>query len=255
MHCSARKILFIASLITTPFAGNGQAVPHMVPPFPTPQPYTAEFKVTTVRTLSDGTTITRESRQIQARDSQSRHFQQTINLPPSADPSEDPITVVRDGNAGTVARWQSRTRRIDLQRIPSRDQRTGCWQIDTGSSAAFESPGQRPNDGAEASVSKPQIEELGTTVIEGFEVHGRRITIAVPAGDAGSDQPMVITTESWTAPALSNLQLKATSENPRSGKTTTELVSIKQGEPDPALFQPPKDYQVVVHEMHQVPCK
>jgi hypothetical protein len=76
----------------------------------------------------------------------------------------------------------------------------------------------------------------------------------VPAETAGSEQMMVMTTESLTAPSLANLQLKGISENPRSGKTTTELVRIVVGEPDPKLFQPPAGYQLVVHEMHQVAC-
>jgi hypothetical protein len=39
------------------------------------------------------------------------------------------------------------------------------------------------------------------------------------------------------------------------GKTTRELVSFTEGEPDAALFQAPADYEVVTQETHdEVRC-
>jgi hypothetical protein len=35
---------------------------------------------------------------------------------------------------------------------------------------------------------------------------------------------------------------------------TRELVSLTQGEPDPAIFQPPDGYEIKTTELHKVPC-
>ena len=101
---------------------------------------------------------------------------------------------------------------------------------------------------------RPQAEDLGITMIEGVEAHGRRMTRTIAAGQIGNDQPIVVTNEYWSAPSLGGLTLKSVTDDPRNGKTTREITHLDLGEPDPALFQPPPGYDIKIQELHQVPC-
>ena len=66
LDCRMRAVVFVLLLALPACAQfvHGQAAPV--------QPYTAEFKIATAQTLANGTTITRESKVVMARDSQGR---------------------------------------------------------------------------------------------------------------------------------------------------------------------------------------
>jgi hypothetical protein len=87
--------------------------------------------------------------------------------------------------------------------------------------------------------------------ILGIEAHGTRYTTTTPAGEIGNDQPLVRTQEDWFAKG-SGINVRNVTDDPQQGKHSMELVKLDQGEPDPALFQPPDGYEIVTEEM--VPC-
>jgi hypothetical protein len=93
-------------------------------------------------------------------------------------------------------------------------------------------------------------ENLGTQSIQGIETRGRRFTTTVPAGAMGNDEPLVTTQEAWTAIAvgLKGLVVRDISDDPRRGKTTRELTSLTQSDPDPTTFQPPEGYEIVTKD-------
>jgi hypothetical protein len=97
-----------------------------------------------------------------------------------------------------------------------------------------------------SSESQPQVssEPLGTRMIEGVLVEGRRITTTLPAGMQGNDRPIVLTTEAWVSPDLKTTVLSKTFD-PRAGENTFKIVHLSRLEPDPILFQPPPDYSMV----------
>ena len=226
---------------------------------PALESYTAEFKITFVRTLPNGTTIKRESKEIEARDSSSRTFRQTVNTATGPNQSDNTMTFVHDPVDDTNTNWQSRTHEAVVQKLPPQDQRHGCWRNDAGTFSANFGLHPSPQMPVATTVPQPPLqplsEDLGTTTIEGIEVHGRRITRTIPAGKIGNDQPLVTTNEIWSAPSLMGLTLRSISDDPRNGKVTREVVHLDLGEPDQAIFQPPSDYKVQVQEMHQVPCE
>jgi hypothetical protein len=96
----------------------------------------------------------------------------------------------------------------------------------------------------QAQLPKPVTESLGTQILEGVEVEGRRTTFTIPEGAQGNDRPITSTHETWMSPKLKTAVLTK-SVDPRSGENTTKLTNIVLGEPDPALFQPPADFEVV----------
>jgi hypothetical protein len=52
-----------------------------------------------------------------------------------------------------------------------------------------------------------------------------------------------VTSETWTSPDL-KITVRQITDDPRSGKVTTELTNITRTDPDPALFQAPEGYTV-----------
>lgn len=243
------------------------------------QPYKLEFKITRVRTLANGTTITTETREVMARDAQGRRMTATTEIPILADRPAFTFVNVHDPVDNTQTNWNTRTKQVRVIKMPSPDERRGCWSTAAGNMTI--GYGARPvgvaspaagvgsgggSTGTSSSVTsaipamprpartQPVREDLGTDSIMGVEVHGYRTTFTTPAGQIGNDQPLVRTTESWMAPSL-GIELRSTTDDPQSGKMTRELVSLDLNEPDPSTFQPPEGYEAKAEEMHPVACQ
>jgi len=89
-----------------------------------------------------------------------------------------------------------------------------------------------------------KTEQLGQQTIEGVIVEGRRTTQTYEVDTIGNDRPISVVSEMWTSPTL-KMTVLSTTDDPRSGKSTTKLVNVSQAEPAADLFQPPGDYQIV----------
>lgn len=231
------------------------------------QPYAAEFKVTTVQTLTNGTTITRERTEVLARDSRGRTMHSTTDA--ANGNGEQGVTY---GNAtdpveGTQSTWNSRTKQAYVYKLPPQDQRKGCWASDSGNfrTSWYDGPGPgapAPNGTVLANGSTivpavrptPEVEQLGSSTIQGFAVRGVRYTTTFPAGQVGNDQPIDVVAEHWTSPQL-GMSLRDITDDPRTGKQTREVVNVTSGDPDPSVFLPPDGYQVTTEDLHQVSCQ
>jgi len=226
------------------------------------QPYMAEFKVTQVQTLANGVTITRESTEIHAVDSQGRTMTSTTVPLSAADQQPSAYGHVFNPADGTQISWDSRSKQVRILKEPVGDQRKGCWESDSGRMHMSFSSGQpRGSDAENAEApgprmehAKPQSEDLGTATIQGIEARGTRTTWTTPTGQVGNDAPLVRVSENW-CPTRLGLLLREVSDDPRSGKTDRELETIDLGEPAASTFQPPDGYKVVTEELHPVPCQ
>ena len=89
----------------------------------------------------------------------------------------------------------------------------------------------------------PDLQQLGTKVVEGVQADGTRSTMTIPAGQIGNVNPIQIVDEMWRSP---DLQVIVHSEHsdPRMGTTVYSLQNISRSDPSPALFQVPADYTV-----------
>jgi hypothetical protein len=98
------------------------------------QPYMAEFKNTHVQTLADGTTITRETKEVMALDSQGRRLTaNSIEMVLPDGPQRDRLTThVNDPVENTEANWDSLNKTARVIKLPPQDQRHGCWSTDAG---------------------------------------------------------------------------------------------------------------------------
>jgi hypothetical protein len=252
-------------------------------------PYTVEFRTTRVQTLANGATITRETREVMARDSEGRTMNASTHIPSRADQPEFTFTNAHDPVANTQANWDSNSKRAHVVKMPPTGSQ-GCWSSNAGNTSygysGVVAPGGSGGSGVTGSVITampappppvplaaplpdiparvsapapapihPQREDIGTDTILGVEVRGERITRTTPAGRIGNDEPLVRTEEIWSAPSLGGLVLRETTDDPQMGKSTREAVNLDLNEPDPAVFAPPEGYEVIDQEMHPVPCQ
>ncbi len=88
-----------------------------------------------------------------------------------------------------------------------------------------------------------KVEKLPARQIEGVTAEGTRTTRTFPAGAIGNEQPIVTVTEEWRSPELQVLVLTRTND-PRTGESTYQLLSVSRAEPSPAWFEVPADYTV-----------
>ena len=86
-------------------------------------------------------------------------------------------------------------------------------------------------------------ESLPPPTIAGIYVEGYRYSRTIPAGYEGNYRDMTTVTEYWIAPDL-GIQMRSVTDDPRSGKNTTEVTDLQQTAPDPTLFQPPTGYTI-----------
>jgi hypothetical protein len=88
------------------------------------------------------------------------------------------------------------------------------------------------------------FQNLGPRIVQGVMAQGRLVTATWPVGARGNDRPLVATAEIWRSTDLKVTVLTKTSK-PLVGEQVNQLSELTTNAPDPALLQPPSDYQVV----------
>jgi len=210
-------------------------------------PYTAEYKITSVRTLGDGSTITRESTEVKAVYSQGRQMTATTTTPISGDQTPKTMVHVFDPEARTNSNWSVPGEKATVTAMP------GPAAVRTSCPASTE---PRPIVQPRIQQERPTTEDLGIGTIQGVEARGRRTTMITPAGAIGNNDPLTRSTELWTATerGLSGLVVREITIDPQSGNRSRELTSFSQAEPDASVFQPPAGYEIVNRETSQPTC-
>ncbi len=101
--------------------------PNAVTPIPA---YTAEFKNVNVQTLANGTTITRETKEVRAQDSEGRILSITTRTPPAAG-IEITSGSINNPVDNTRIMWDSHDKKANVAHLPPQDQRHGCWTTES----------------------------------------------------------------------------------------------------------------------------
>jgi hypothetical protein len=207
------------------------------------EPFSADAITTLVRTLPDGTHITRQTMTVKMyRDSAGRS--RSDRIPGKffvGQPAPPPTILISDPIAGYS---------YVLDTANKIARRSSFKSIRPGVSGVSVDTTRQPvpaNVGTPAANnSGPQIktEDLGTQTMEGLIVEGRRTTVTTPAGSIGNDHDIENVSEIWTNKELRLMILQVHSD-PRNGETTTKIENLSRTQPDPNLFLPPPDYKVV----------
>ena len=199
-------------------------------------PYTGTAVTDTTQVLADGNRIVNHSVAHLARDSEGRtRREETVsNLGPL--PTEashlvfitDPVARAEyvldlDDHTVTVRKLEG-TKIITVEQ--KRDQETAGKPI--------QSPA--PTESHQSA--------LGVDTIEGLACDHMMLYEMIPAGTIGNDRPIVVTSETWASPDLHLLVIRK-KKDPRFGETVYKIMHIVRGDPDPSLFQVPRDFRVL----------
>ena len=205
-------------------------------------PYTAEFKVTTVRTAPDSAPITEERTEVLAADTEGRRLVSTkIDDPKSG---ERTVTIVFDLATGTRTSWDNQRKQAFESSLRS-----------TGNTSCGAAAAQTVAELKPASKQTVTTKDLGVETIGGVEAHGLKTTFTIPAGEAGNSEPLVSTHEVWESVSIRpSLTVRQIDDDPRSGKTTREMTDFSRREPEAASFQPPRGYEIVKKDASAAPC-
>lgn len=85
---------------------------------------------------------------------------------------------------------------------------------------------------------------MGSKDIQGVLADGERQITTYETGSQGNDAPFDVVSETWTSSQL-KLRIMSKTMDPRSGDNIFELKNLSATEPNPSLFIPPADYQLV----------
>jgi hypothetical protein len=100
---------------------------------------------------------------------------------------------------------------------------------------------RREATGGQTGNTKTEL--LGRQTTEGVPADGTRVTLTIPAGQIGNEQPVQVVTERWYSPDLQMYVVTRVSD-PRSGETVTRLTNINRAEPAHTMFEVPSDFKV-----------
>jgi hypothetical protein len=201
-------------------------------------PYVATVTTTHDQTRPDGTVIHGSVTTYQARDAAGREWQKrSLGCQPGPDGVRRPViqTLVYDPVTGATISWEEDdpAKALRVSHVRPRVPRPPVATDESKEAAA--------RRGLEEMGI--HTEDLGTKKIDGVMAHGTRTVQTVPV-QAGIDKPIQILKERWLAKDL-DLEMLSITDNSRNGRTNIEVVDLKQGEPDPALFVAPAGYTIV----------
>lgn len=193
-----------------------QANPSLV----TERPYSAIQTVTIRRLLPDGDEFTQQTVTRLYRDGTGRTRRDTLDSDGELDHSviagHDGAMIFLDHQNELVSTGGARPR------APVPDRVEGAGPV-------------RP-----ASKAPAAVEQLGERDIEGVTATGR-----ITRSQLGKEGESVeVTSEVWYSEEL-KMALYRKHGDPRFGDSTIELSELDRSEPDPALFEPPEDYQLL----------
>jgi hypothetical protein len=223
-------------------------------------PFTADAIMETDQTLPDGSHIVNQQTVTAARDSQGRTYREEILASPAADSSapkaifiSDPVAQVNyilgpdhvahktpmsmpgsQPGGASVSTSAAPQDTLVLQRF-----RTAVG----GGSGPVLSGAQGVQRAQQTASGEANVEQLGTLTIAGVQADGTRVTLTIPAGQVGNQNPLVIVTERWYSKDLEATVL-STHTDPRSGTSSYQFTKLQQIEPPASLFQIPSGYTV-----------
>lgn len=225
-------------------------------------PFSAESVTEFRQTLGDGNVIERTSRGAIYRDSEGRtRREQPLSAGPAAMGAvPQQVVIIRDPVAGVQWTLNSEDKvaiKTEVLRHASAapgavwvDESRGAVQVRSRRVQHAPEPGTPAQSTAVQHVevirhdaAPPKVEDLGTQTINGVPAEGSRTSTTLATGTIGNVRPIEIVTERWFSPQLKTT-VRTRSSDPRTGDYSFELTNIRQGEPSPALFQVPPDYEV-----------
>jgi hypothetical protein len=252
MKRATRVPLLLASLCFFPAAAFAQTTSAVCktsfePPVDTSPPvanapYSAVQEYWNVQTLADGTHVTRKRNSYKIyRDAEGRtRTEWGLCDGPGGTPDAIVISIIDpvSGYSYVLDQQNQVAHRFIMKAREPSDSAVGTANIVPAQTA--------PSGGVSSQPAQPTVttESLGTQVMEGVLVKGRRTTRVIPEGLEGNDRPLTVVSEVWRSSELKIVVLSKTND-PRGGESTFRLKNVDLSNPILYLFQPPGGYKVV----------
>ncbi len=224
----------LAVSAATPFLLPGQTVREQPPLYQGPQtqvqgvfvtpiagaPFTATVVVKNEQPAADGSTTTRHTLIMIARDAAGRIRNERHMMVPESFAGTPPLIFVHTFDPATrISHVYNPATMIDRQQAV---------------------PPLRAGD----EQKPPPGEDLGYTTLNGMQAKGTRVTRAVPAEASTTGKPEKIVDEIWYSEDL-HMNLLERHTDVRGGVQTLAILSIQRKEPPASLFEVPAGYKTV----------
>lgn len=210
-------------------------------------PYSATVTTEMTQVLGDGNRIDNKTTASLARDSQGRtRREETMGMVGPWQVNGPKLVFINDPTSQTNYVLDSNKQTAMVLKHAGLNVTGGPMGASTSISASADGGIKMVVQGKGPGGDQPdeaKTESLGTQVMEGVVVEGKRVTRTIPAGQIGNTQPIEITSEVWTSPDLQVVVMSKHSD-PRFGETTYQLTGIQRAEPDRSLFEIPPGYTV-----------
>ena len=217
-------------------------------------PFTATLVTENSGTLRDGTHIDRTNSVVVARDSEGRTRRETGTMIMITDPVAE-VSYSLNKKTHTAVKLDmlySMTvngETVTVRAMPEQVRDEVKLKAEAELKAAEANVAGSGRGSVVPDMAEPVEEDLGTQMMEGLAVSGKRITRTFPANSSvGNDQAFKIVTEQWYSPDL-QMNIMTHLDDPRQITTTTvHYTNLKRGDPEPSLFQVPADYTITTRK-------
>jgi hypothetical protein len=197
-------------------------------------PFSATEEVSITSAATNGGAFQRKSSALIARDSRGRiHNERRVNVPLAS--AQDPPLV----SSMVYDPYRKMSTFMDPYTHVAR-------QITFANPASPAPPNNWAQHKSLSTLVDPNVrlDDLGTSLMEGLEVHGYRRTVTLPQKISGTEQPVIVTDEYWYSEEL-HINMLEKHTDPRTGELTVRLTKLIRVEPPSDLFDVPLEYKVV----------
>jgi hypothetical protein len=199
-------------------------------------PYSGKQTTVKTQTLTDGSTTTETYVEFLWRDAEGRTRREIIQHTPSGE--EYRQVIITDPVTGLYLKW--------LIGYPSDKKLMHIWPNAQHVTAPIPVSKPPSNPGATTPTPGFQREVFAPQEINGVYAEGSRWARTIRLTEESGKREIEVSNEIWISPDL-KIIVRHLHDDPRTGKTATDVTDVVRGDPDPALFQAPKGYQVVDH--------
>jgi hypothetical protein len=220
--------------------------PIVISPISHGPAFSAVVKATFDQRLSDGNFIHGVIRYHIARDSSGRTMSEMpfgCYIGDDGHRHQQIQITVTDPKAQTTERWQTNNTSLNIAMISHMSHFDIPEDVKAEAKAAAVANADKIRREVEVTRSETRHESLGSSAFQGISATGIRTVRTTPAGDEGNTHPIESINEVWTSKEL-GITMKSVNDDPRRGRTISEVEEIHLGEPDPATFSPPQGYTI-----------